>query len=225
MNKNDIVNEITTRVDFAIADSNTYLYAKCQPTLEADMNQVSIGGGNFNILLASVSVLDLLAQVNALVDGTEADFWQAKELLQIKEERKKITKKFQRYFNVPKIGDFKNTGKERFLKLLSQTASLTGLTTEQAKEIYEIRNKIVHCFSPKIRPAAALPIMPGRDFASLIKSYISIPVFCQTTDNRTGIDSNALSHKLGVISLYVIRKIEKSTDDKISQIAQWFENN
>lgn len=225
MNKTDMINEIVIRVNFAIADSNTYLYAKCQPTAEADMSQTSIGGGNFNVLLASVSVLDLLAQVNAIADGSEADFWQAKELSQIKEERKKITNKFQRYFNVPKIGDFKNTGKERFLTLLFQTTSLTDITTAQAEEIYEIRNKIVHCFSPKIRPAAAVSPIPGADFASLIESYISLPVFCQTEDGRIGIDSNALSHKLGLIAPHVIQKVKTASPDKISQIARWFENN
>lgn len=227
MNKEDIIDYISTIVNSCIADGNTYLYAKCSPTIEEDSQKVPIGGGNFTVLLSTVATLEFLATIDALIDAKDRDFYSEEEIKKIKKKKEELEKNtlFKNLFRVPKEGDLKKGSGTIIREFIIKTSNLTGIDRKEAGKIQAIRNKLAHEFTPKIVPALGIPNAPGEDFVNLVSQYHNRPIFTLAEDNTIGIDSNALNHKLEVLLVYVIEKINRlsENDNKLLKVKNYIQ--
>ena len=229
MNKQNIIDYVSTIVNFCVADGNTYLYAKCSLTFEQDARKVAIGGGNFTILLSTLASLEFLATIEFILSSSVSEFYTVDEIDEIKadmQEKFAENTLLKKLFHLPKEGDLKN-GTGKVLRLfLEKTSTLTGINKEYAGKLQAIRNKLAHEFTPKTIAAAAIPPIPGADFVNIILKYQLLPVFTLTSQNAIGIDSNALNHKLKPLLQYIIEKIDalKETDGEIIRINKYIQN-
>jgi len=225
MNKKEIIDYISMIINFCIADGNTYLYAKCVPTVEQDNKKIPIGGGNFTVLLSTLATLEFLATIEVIINAGADDFYSNDDIEKISNEKKKCDDSIKKLIIVPKADSLKTGSGKRLREFLESTTNITGINKKDAGKIQSIRNKLAHEYTPKIISAAGLPFMPGIDFVNLTLQYRSRDVFCLTTENAIGIDSNALNHKLHGLLKYVIEKLESLNDEsKIKKLSQYITN-
>lgn len=231
MSKQQIIRSISETVRFCIADGNTYLYAKCVPTVREDDKKMPIGGGNFTILLSTLATIEFLGTIDAILEGESGDFWSAEEVRQLKEAKKQLKKACtacEKYFSsirLPKSGELKKGSGECLQVFLAATQHITGITDDLIEEIRRIRNKLAHEFTPKIRSALGIDFVPSTDFVSLVLLYDQRDVACMSSDNEIGIDSNALNRKLEKLLGYVTVKLNKTSEesDSIKKIGEYIE--
>lgn len=221
MTKEKIIDYISTIVDFCIADGNTYLYAKCVPTVREDSKKLSIGGGNFTVLLSTLATLEFLGTINSIINGKPDDFWSEKEIKYLEEIKKELREKYKSkkdpiknfvlrpFNNIPAAETLKKGGGSCLINFLIETKEITGINQNEIAEIRKIRNKLVHEFTPKIRAALGVGFCPGSDFVSMALLHDERDVFCLSSEGSIGIDSNALNRKLKKLSKYVIEKFDK----------------
>lgn len=212
-NKNEFMKEIidyiSTIVDFCIADGNTYLYAKCVPTVREDNKKLPIGGGNFTVLLSTLATLEFLATIDAILKAKEEDFYSKEEIKEIEQKKDKFDDELlKNLFLTPKTGRLKKGSGKIIREFIENTANLTGINKKDAGKIQTIRNKLAHEFTPKIRAALGVDFCPGSDFVSMALLHDERDVFCLSSEGSIGIDSNALNRKLKKLSKYVIEKLD-----------------
>lgn len=228
MTKKEIIDEISKTVNFCMADGNTYLYAKCVSTVVQDDKKIPIGGGNFTVLLSTLATLEFLGTINAIIKGKSNDFWDVKETERLNKTQKRLKKMHKTewiknfvlrpFCNLPQTGTIKKSGISCLIDFLEETKGITGLNENEIKKIRTIRNKLAHEFTPKSISALGIGFMPGADFVSLILQYDKEDVFCLSSENRIGINSNALNRKLGKLLKYVVVKLDKLSGEKESEV-------
>ncbi|GEM_PF-1685943 len=218
MTKEEIIKYISETVNYCIADGNTYLYAKCVPTFTEDNEKITIGGGNFTVLLSTLSCIEFLATINAILQAKEGEFYTADEIKHTREVKNSLED------SVKKLGGLRKGTGEILRSFLEETSKLTGIDKKGAGDLQTVRNKLAHEFTPKIIPAAGIAPTPGADFVKIISGYKEKSVFCSTSKGA-GIDSNALNHKLSALLQYVTEGIEvlKPTDKKLKNISNYIQ--
>lgn len=223
-NKNEFMKEIidyiSTIVDFCIADGNTYLYAKCVPTVREDNKKLSIGGGNFTVLLSTLATLEFLGTINSIIEGGPDDFWSDKEIKDLKEIKKELREKYKSkkepiknfalrpFNNIPAAETLKRSGGSCLIDFIKETKDIVKVNDDEIDKIRIIRNKLAHEFTPKIKAALGIGLCPGSDFVSMALLHDESDVFCLSSEGSIGIDSNALNRKLKKLSKYVIEKLD-----------------
>lgn len=226
MDKKEINDYILTIVNFAIADANTYLYAKCVPTFNEDMKKSSLGGGNFTILLSTLATIEFLGTIYIYLENKSESFYSNNEIQKIKEAKSKIKVLYEnnnfiqdfllRPFNPePMPGAIKVGSGKIIRQFLNKIRIKCGLNKKQVDKLVDVRNKLAHEFTPKIVPAVALPPMPGNNWVQLIANYKTRPIFIDKEDFGEVIDVNALNHKLYYFLEYVIEKFSENSDEEI----------
>ncbi len=234
MSKQQIIRSISETVRFCIADGNTYLYAKCVPTVREDDKKMSIGGGNFTILLSTLATIEFLGTIDAILEGKSGDFWSAGEVQQLEKAKEKAKEQLkactacEKYFSsfrLPRSGELEKRSGKCLQDFLRDTKHITGITDDLIKKISRIRNKLAHEFTPKIRGALGIDFVPGTDFVSLVLLYDQRDVACMSSNNEIGIDSNALNRKLEKLLGYITVKLNKTSEesDSIKKIGEYIE--
>lgn len=228
MTKDEIIRYVATIVNFCVADGNTYLYAKCSPTIEQDSKKVLIGGGNFTVLLSTLATIEFLATIDVIIKSKKEDFYTDGEINKINKKKKELLGDalLERCFLVPKKGALKNNSGKNLRELIENTSCLTGISKKEAGKIQAIRNKLVHEFTPKIVSAAGIKNVPGADFVNLILNYKNTDVYCLASNHTIGLNSNALNHKLPVLLKYTIEKINDLdvNSEVLKKLADYIEN-
>jgi hypothetical protein len=167
MDKEGVINELDTRVNFMVNDCRTFYSAKtCR-------FNCCIGGGNFLSILGGFSLINLLSKVNNILNDGKA--WDEREIVAIKTEGSKLAKGFKKHFHIPKVGNLKKNETDCFVELFMDTKSRIpwGFTTTQdAKKIWTAyRNKLTHIASPALSASALRPQdIVGVDFNKLVNA-------------------------------------------------------
>lgn len=224
MKKKNIIDHISTITNFCVADGNTYLYAKCVSTVLEDNKKLPIGGGNFTVLLATLATLEFLGTINAITKGSSGEFWNIEEIGVLESTKEELNNKYKdkswlkdfvlRPFNqLPEVGSLKKSGIGCLIDFLKETKALTGLNDGQISEIRTIRNKLAHEFTPKTKAALGIDFVPGSDFLALALIHEQKDVYCLSTDNQIGINSNSLNRKLVKLLKYVIEKLTPISEE------------
>jgi len=212
MTRQELIEYLNTLTSYCIDDANTYLWAKCQSDFK---NAEQVGGGNFIVLLATFSFLDLLSYLNGLLDNKPQ--YTESEISDI--NRKNLGCK-------PRVGDLKINGTDLFTNLINETAEQTGIKNDKDITLLrKIRHKLTHEFNPKFLPAASYGMMPGENFYELIKAVEKRQVFTTSESMQGCIDVHAFNHKLRKITNHLLSKIEKADESTIEKTSNWINNN
>jgi hypothetical protein len=214
MDKQNLIDEINTRISFCIGDANTFIWAKSQ----ADFNKLTdVGGGNYSVLLTSFSVLDFLSYMNGflndlpLVDDSDIQLFNT--IKQAMKTQGIDTKYLQ---SAPKKGELKLNGRDLVEALLLETASLTGIKKDNIDILWQTRHKLTHEYNPKFIPAGSISL--GQNYEDMKKALKNRPIIDKSTDGIDCINVHALNYKLAEVASSIINKITNADKHIIDNI-------
>jgi hypothetical protein len=224
MTREEIVRELQTRTNFAIADGNTFIWAKSNRDFDAALHRSeALGGGNFYVLMASFSTLSLLAQINALLDAEPT--YSEVEVTTIRNAVRPLDAEIKKALKLPQVGNFKKTEKELVETLVAETADRTQIDTSKFINLWSVRHKLFHTFNPGPMPAASYERAPGTNYVDRVNEANASGIFCMSTDGRESFDVHAFNHKLRIFADYVVNKLNAASTELVQEVSMWLESN